>query len=246
LTSLLIAIALVVALLLAWWWLRTRVASQRADNHHPADDLDTLAAWPPQATRVLTSVERDAYERLRSALPAHMILAQVPLARFIKVPTRNSYAEWLRRVGQLCADLVICDRYSQVVAVVEIHSGTEQVSPRVLKRQQRLARVLTAADIPVHVWLDNTLPSVEAAREAIAPTPPAPESAPGVPSPVTRTAPQRPRAEPAPDAFADVERDMAPDEVAGLREAPPETWYDDFDSGPAPLAPDRSKGVSPR
>jgi hypothetical protein len=234
LTSLLIAIAIAAAVLLTWHLLRTRLANRKTDSGHPSDALDTLAAWPPQATRVLTSVERDAYERLRSALPAHMILAQVPLARFIKVPTRNSYAEWLRRVGQLCADLVICDRYSQVIAVVEIRSATEQVNPRVVKRQQRLARVLTAAEIPVHVWLDNALPTVDAAREAIVPTPPAAEAAPGA----TRAMPPRPRAEPVP------ERDLAPDEMPGLREAPPETWFDDFDSGPAPLSSDKPKSLS--
>src|SRR5687767_6569828 len=88
----------------------------------PAENLDTMAAWPPTATRVLTTVERQAYDVLRSALPAHMILAQVPLQRFIKVPTRNSYAEWLRRVGHLSADLLVCDRHSQVVAVVEVRA----------------------------------------------------------------------------------------------------------------------------
>jgi len=233
LTSLLIAIAVAAAVLLGWRLLSSRLAARKGDSGHPSDALDTLAAWPPQATRVLTSVERDAYERLRNALPAHIILAQVPLARFIKVPTRNSYAEWLRRVGQLCADLVICDRYSQVIAVVEIRSATEQVNPRVVKRQQRLARVLTAAEIPVHVWLDNALPTADAAREAIVPTPPATEAAPGAARP---GAPQRPRGEP--------ERELAPEAMGELREAPPSTWFDDFDTAPAPLTPDKPKSLS--
>ena len=84
----------------------------------------------PQATRVLTAAERQAFEILRTALPAHIVLAQVPLARFIKVPTRNSYAEWLRRAGHLSADLVVCDRHSQVVAVVrELGLPEARVNP---------------------------------------------------------------------------------------------------------------------
>src|SRR5438552_3454032 len=148
---LLLAVAVVLAVLAGGWALRRRAAQQRGDNR-PADNLDTVAAWPPQATRVLTTVERETYDRLRAALPAHMILAQVPLARFIKVPTRNSYAEWLRRAGHLSADLVICDRHSQVIAVVEVQATDEVLSERAQKRRQRLARVLKAAQIPVHVW----------------------------------------------------------------------------------------------
>ena len=114
----------------AWWYSRHRGASARSGHggasrpkarqegkvrfgRKPADDaadnLDTLMGWEPVATRVLTTGEREAYHILRKALPDHVILAQVPVARFIKVPTKNSYSEWLRRVGSLCADLVVCD-----------------------------------------------------------------------------------------------------------------------------------------
>uniref|UniRef100_UPI0031378CB3 hypothetical protein n=1 Tax=Variovorax sp. YR752 TaxID=1884383 RepID=UPI0031378CB3 len=78
--------------------LRRRGASseQRAKD---GGRLDTVVAWPPAATRILTTAERQAYGTLERALPGYMILAQVPLARFLKVPTRYSYAEWLRRLG---------------------------------------------------------------------------------------------------------------------------------------------------
>ena len=81
-----------------------------------------------------------------------MILAQVPLPRFLNVPKRNSYAEWMRRVGSQCADLVICDVTSQVIAVVEIRPPIEQISDRLRARLDRMERVLKAANIPVHVW----------------------------------------------------------------------------------------------
>jgi len=31
-----------------------------------------------------------------------------------------------------------------------------------------------------------------------------------------------------------------------VREAPPSTWFDDFDTAPAPLAPDKPKPQGPR
>src|SRR5207245_11759554 len=88
LTPIVVAIVLLIALLLVWWGVRNR-ASHHADGGS-SDGFDTVAAWPPQATRVLTTPERQVYDLLRNAMPAHMILAQVPLQRFIKVPTRNS------------------------------------------------------------------------------------------------------------------------------------------------------------
>jgi hypothetical protein len=106
---------------------KARFGRKASDNK---EALDTLADWEPIATRVLTTGEREAYHVLRKALPEHMILAQVPVARFIKVPTDNPYSEWLRRVGSLCADLVVCDMASQVVAVVEIRQPMSREKER--------------------------------------------------------------------------------------------------------------------
>jgi hypothetical protein len=131
------------------------------------DNLDTLMDWEPVATRVLTASERDAYHVLRKALPDHIILAQVPVARFIKVPTKNSYSEWLRRVGSLCADLVVCDMASQVIAVVEIRQPLSREKERAQRRHARMDRVLSAARIPVHIWLEGALPGPAVVREAI-------------------------------------------------------------------------------
>lgn len=157
----------------AAWWFRQQAVSGSQDKtgrgkrRTPDEALDTLAAWEPMATRVLTTAERDAYMVLRKALPDHIVLAQVPLARFIKVPTRNSYAEWLRRAGSLCADLVVCDAASQVIAVVEIRQPASREKERTARRHTRMDRVLTAARIPVHVWLEDALPGHAMAREAI-------------------------------------------------------------------------------
>ena len=230
----LIALVLVLALLLVWWGVRNR-ASHHAEGSG-SDGLDTVAAWPPQATRVLTTQERQAHDLLRNALPAHMILAQVPLQRFLKVPTRNSYAEWLRRVGHLSADFVICDRHSQVIAVVELRND-DPISGRARRRQDRMLKVLAAAQIPVHQWQSSALPSVDAAREAIAPPAPVSEL-PGTTSGVLRSAPGRPAFnKPRLEAQAATE---AAEETA-VREPPPSTWFDDLDTGPAPLDPDLPK-----
>jgi len=235
LNSVLLSIALVLAVVLVWWGLRSR-GTRQADSHS-SDNVDTVAGWMPQTTRVLTGAEREAYETLRTALPAHIILAQVPLARFLKVPTRNSYAEWLRRVGHLCADLVVCDRNSLVIAVVEVHAATPVTDDRVLRRQQRLARVLKAAAIPMHVWTEDVLPTPDAAREAIAPTPPATEL-PATPAAKLAPALSGRFATSAAGRTPDAAAEPPTDEVTELNQAPPSTWFDDLDTGPAPLTRD--------
>ncbi len=227
--------AVVVAALV--WWMRSR-GSGDDEGGKAAEDLDTLAAWEPQATRILTSQERLALGVLMRALPEYMILAQVPLARFLKVPTRHSYQEWLHRVGQLCADLVICDSASQVLAIVEVRSPADKTSERAHKRQKRMRRVLKAAGIPLHVWIENALPNAEEARNMIFPPKPAPAALGGEVRPATAPAAV---AAPAATARTSTPRpaveqpEPTPDEAVEMREPPSSTWFDNLDSGPVPL-----------
>ena len=133
-------------LLLAWLWMRLR--HRRLRRRTPATEyLDTVAAWPPQAVRVLTVAERQAYELLRRALPGYLVLAQVPLSRFLRVPTRNSYIDWVQRVGLLSADLLLCDAASRVLVVIDIRA--QQETPRAQRRHARMVRVLQAAGVRV-------------------------------------------------------------------------------------------------
>ncbi len=228
-----IVLVAAVAVLALVWWMRSRGSSDD-EGGRAAEDLDTLAAWEPQATRILTSQERLALGVLMRALPEYMILAQVPLARFLKVPTRHSYQEWLHRVGQLCADLVICDSASQVLAVVEVRAPADKTSERAHKRQARMRRVLRAAGIPLHVWVENALPNAEEARNTI--FPPKPAAIGGEPRPAAasaaaaiaaaRASAQEPSAE---------QREPVSDEAVEMREPPASTWFDNLDSGPIPL-----------
>ena len=146
------------ALLLTWLMWRRR----QAGGPPRQEALDTIQAWPPEAARVLTIAERRAYDLLRTALPGFLVLGQVPLSRFLRVPTRHSHAEWMQRVGSLSADLVVCNSGSKVLAVVDIRPA-EQTS-RSLRRHERMARVLKAAGIGVHVWAEDNLPSAADVR----------------------------------------------------------------------------------
>jgi hypothetical protein len=90
------------------------------------------------------------------------VLAQVPLARFLRVPTHHSHGEWMQRVGYLSADLLVCDAGSRVLAVIDIRPA--QQTERSRRRHERMARVLRAAGIAVHVWSETRLPSAAEIR----------------------------------------------------------------------------------
>lgn len=168
-----VALSAAMALALAWLAVRARLRSARGERKGRGgraadrDALDTLAAWPPEAARVLAIDERQAYDLLRHAVPSLLVLAQVPLSRFLRVPMRHSYADWLQRVGSLSADLVVCDSGSRVLAVVDIRAQAE--SARSQRRHERMARVLQAAGIHVLTWREGDLPSATAVRNALAP-----------------------------------------------------------------------------
>jgi len=243
------AAALLAALLGLWWWIRQREAGNTRRSSQ--DRLDTLTGWPPQPTRLLTTSQRLAYSTLTRALPGHMVLAQVPLARFLKVPARHSYGEWLRRMGNQCGDLVVCDMATQVIAVVEVQAPAGIATERARRRLNRMARVLKAAGIPLHVWTENALPSVDTARELLLPRQTPAPVATGPLSEEQRNAKavlsSRIPTVTSPAPLDLPERDPSADEFIELREPPPSTWFDEFDSGPTPLqkadrpAPDKKR-----
>lgn len=158
------ALAAAVLLLLTVWLMRRRGRNaQRPPNKN--DTLDTVGDWPPTSVRVMTVAERQSYELLRRALPGMMVLAQVPLSRFIRVPTRHSYGEWMQRVGSLSADLLLCDSGSKVLAVVDVRSAAE--TDRARRRHDRLARVLKAAGVKVFTWREDEVPTMSQVRALV-------------------------------------------------------------------------------
>ena len=230
-----VLVLLAAALLIGWFWLRRRGAAGTSQPTAPSERIDTITGWPPQATRVLSARERVAFGTLVRALPEYMVLAQVPLSRFLSVPKRHSYADWLRRVGYQCVDFAVCDMAAQVVAVVELQAEGGQPSERARKRLTRISRSLQAANIPLLIWRADALPSTSAAREAILPKPAATPFTTEMPTGAPAAAAASVGALPAFNPFDEAGRDSTQDETIELLEPPPSTWFDDLDSEPAPL-----------
>ncbi len=234
-------LALLTAAVAGYIWFKKRSPGLAGDAgaKRERDDLDTVAGWPPEVTRLLSGGERAAHESLVKALPECMIFSQVPLARFIRVARRNSYAEWLTRVGHLSADFLICDRASLVIGVVSLQAMQE--SERAARRRARMSRVLKAAGVKVFVWREQAIPTPEAARDQIiqrtgaidATTPPITVGTPKPVRPVTAAGGNGKI--PVPEVLGETADD------GRRREPPSSTWFDDLDSGPTPLDPARKR-----
>jgi Protein of unknown function (DUF2726) len=220
---------------------KAAVADPEAGKRGRGDDIDTVIAWPPEVTRLLTAGERGAHEVLLKALPECVLFAQVPLARFIKVPRRHSYAEWLTRVGHLCADLVICDRSTLVIGVVLLTSARS--SERAERRRTRMTRVLKAAGVKVFLWREESLPSPDFARDQITQRIGDIEEA-GARRPEI-IEPKVP-ARPTPGSIPVPEVLNIPFDDEPRREPPPSTWFDDLDSGRVPLESEQRQQQTPR
>jgi Protein of unknown function (DUF2726) len=237
--EMLLLVALVVAAIVGYLLFQRRrqgnASGAEATREH--DSLDTVAAWPPEVTRLLSGGERAAHETLVKALPECIIFSQVPLARFIRVPRRYSYAEWLTRVGHLSADFLICDRASLVIGTVSLQ--TIQESERAVRRRARMTRVLRAAGVKVFVWREQSIPTPEAARDQISQRTGVPDAS-AVPVEVGAPQPAQPATSgngkiPVPEVLAETP-------IGGTGHEPPSsTWFDDLDSGPTPLDPARKR-----
>ena len=215
-------------LLLSWLALRSRLRQNSRRGAAARDALDTVAGWPPEASRVLTINERQAYDLLRRAMPGFLVLAQVPLSRFIKVPSRHSYVEWLGRVGSLSADLMLCDSGSRVLAVIDVRA--QQESDRGRRRHERMARVLRAAGIHVFTWREGELPSPVEVRNALIKLV-SPEQAQQVKATHSKPMPLIPVPDIA-EVLAEGDRAALEAEFDPRMEPVPSTFFDDLDPIP--------------
>lgn len=225
-TTPVLALVAVLVLAIGWWWLRRRGAAG-AVGGQPEDALDTLAAWPPEAARVLTTAEQRAYQLLVRNLPSgYAVLAQVPLSRFLRVPTRHSYREWMRRVGRLNADLLVCDSTFQVIAVVNVRPAQGRDSERGVERHARMDRVLRKAGVRVLNWREDALPDAQLVPELVFGRAGVAQAeragAESAPTPAPRTAQAEDEA-------------PAPSSDERLAEPLPSTFFDDLDTRPVPL-----------
>lgn len=159
------ALALAAVLVLLVSFLAGRRRRVPAQRHGKKDAPDSVLAHTPVAARVLTVAERQAHTLLRQAMPGYLVLAQVPLSRFLSVKTHQS--DWLHAISGLSADLLLCDSGSRVLAVIDVR--TTKLSDGSRRRHERMTALLRKAGIKVLSWQADSLPDVALARHQLLP-----------------------------------------------------------------------------
>lgn len=212
------ALVLVLSLLNAARKRRAPAAAKQARRDNP----DSVQAFAPVPARVLTVSERQAHTLLRQAVPGYLVLAQVPLSRFLSVPSRQS--EWLQKVSGLSADLLLCDSASRVLAVIDVRPL--RLSDNGRRRHDRMTMLLRKAGIKVLSWQEDALPDLSMARHQLLPLLAASAGAnaagrPADPAPTSRPMPLIPVAEVL--AAGDAEADDP------SMEPVPSALFDDFE-----------------
>jgi len=186
------ALALATALVLVL----SLLAARRRRPPPPArsarrESTDSVQSVTPVPVRVLTVAERQAHTLLRQAMPGYLVLAQVPLSRFLSVPTRQS--DWLQTGSGLSADLLLCDSGSRVLAVIDVR-GT-RLSDNSRRRHDRMTSLLRKAGIKVLSWQEDALPDLAMARGQLLPLLAAPSPSAKEATPSSRPMPLIPVAE---------------------------------------------------
>jgi hypothetical protein len=217
------ALALAAVLVLLVSFLAGRRRRAPAQRHGKKDSPDSVLAHAPVPARVLTVAERQAHTLLRQAMPGYLVLAQVPLSRFLSVKTHQS--DWLQAVSGLSADLLLCDSGSRVLAVIDVR--TSKLSDNSRRRHERMTTLLRKAGIKVLSWQADALPDVALARHQLLPMLAAPSAGreAQLPASSSRPMPLIPVAEIL--AEGDQQNDDA------LMEPVPSALFDDFELVPS-------------
>ena len=123
--------------------------------------------WPFYAKKPLTQPEQVLYHRLVSALPEHIVLAQVQLSRVLGVKKGFNFSEWKNRINRMSYDFLVCAKDSTVIAAIELDDKTHEKANRV-EADAKKERATSAAGIALVRWQVNALPDEAAIRQVVA------------------------------------------------------------------------------
>lgn len=128
---------------------------------------DGEVAWPFYAKKPLTQPEQVLYHRLVSALPDHIVLAQVQLSRILGVKQGNNFHEWNNRINRMSLDFVVCSKDASIIAAIELDDKSHEKASR-KEADDKKNKALASAGVKLLRWQVNALPDEAGIRLALA------------------------------------------------------------------------------
>lgn len=118
--------------------------------------------WPLEAKRrLLSDRERELFERLRTALPGYIVLAQVQVIQLLSFERGRWSRGLFNRMCQLSVDFVILRPDTSIVAAVELDDSTHDRADR-RDADARKTHALQSAGVQLVRWNARALPDVPA------------------------------------------------------------------------------------
>ena len=122
--------------------------------------------WPFYVKKPLTPPEQVLYHRLVTALPEHIVLAQVQVSRVLGVKKGFKFHEWNNRVNRLSYDFVVCGKDSTVIAAIELDDRTHESESRTATDSKK-NKATTDAGLKLVRWNVRDMPNHEVIRSTL-------------------------------------------------------------------------------
>jgi hypothetical protein len=123
--------------------------------------------WPLYPKRPLSQPEQVLYHRLVSALPHHIILAQVQVSRVLGVKKGANFHVWNNRINRLSYDFVVCAKDSTVIAAIELDGKSHESQARV-ETDMKKDKATKDAGVRLIRWHVKSLPDTDQIQAAFA------------------------------------------------------------------------------
>lgn len=124
------------------------------------ESRDPDGPWPYRVRRLMTDPEQVLLHRVRSALPGHLVFAQVQVARVLEVSDRSDSLGWFNRIAQLSFDILVCTQDTTPVLAIELDDSSHG-RQRQRKRDAKKDRACNDAGLRLVRWNVQSIPSVE-------------------------------------------------------------------------------------
>lgn len=144
---------LLVALAFVWW--RSR-------------EKPLPAQWPLAPRPLFSGQEEPVYQFLRNAFPEHLVLAKVPLARFMRLKKGEDPNVWFPLINPLHVSFIVCTQRGYVIAALDLPTETSaSASASTLKQ-----RALQVCGIKYMSLTGSALPTAHMLRTMLLGAPP--------------------------------------------------------------------------
>jgi very-short-patch-repair endonuclease len=93
------------------------------------------------------------------------VLAQVQLSQLLGVKKGHNFQSWHNRINRMSVDFVVCNKDSNIVAVIELDNATHQRKDRQAADAKK-DKALASAGVRIIRWQVMSIPDIASIQSA--------------------------------------------------------------------------------